>query len=179
MTMDKNELEELKALRSEVHGLFSYVRRVREEIAAIHRPADSEHHLPSMSDQLDAIVEATEEATNTIMESVEDSQEILQELWNALPSNHQAKIDKAIENGNKIFEACSFQDITGQRVTKVMKSIVYVEARVNTLIEIWGADEIDKVTPRESTKTEDEKLLDGPQLAGKGISQAEIDALFD
>ncbi|MEQ8664707.1 MAG: protein phosphatase CheZ [Rhodospirillales bacterium] len=175
----KSEREELDALKGEITGLFTYVHRVREEIAAIHRPADGEHHLPSMNDQLDAIIEATENATNTIMESVENTQDLLQDMWSRVGPADQAIIDKVIENGNQIFEACSFQDITGQRVTKVMKSIIYVEQRVNALIELWGPEEIEKMVPKESTKTEDEKLLDGPQLAGQGISQAEIDALFD
>jgi len=177
--IDSDDEEELEALRSEVSGLFHYVQRVRVEVAAIHRPADAEHHLPSMSEQLDAIVEATEDATHTIMESVESSQDMLTEMRERLSEADQAVIDAVIEKGNSIFEACSFQDITGQRVNKVMRSIVYVEERVNALIDLWGLEEIEKHAPAESDKTEDEKLLEGPQLEGQGISQEEIDALFN
>jgi chemotaxis protein CheZ len=41
-----------------------------------------------------------------------------------------------------LFEACSFQDITGQRITKVVRSLTYVETRVNKLIEAWGRSEL-------------------------------------
>ena len=44
-------------------------------------------------------------------------------------------------NVNNVFEACSFQGITGQRVGKVAKSITYVEQRVDKLIELLGTDE--------------------------------------
>mgnify|MGYP003978043509 CR=1 FL=1 len=172
--------DEAAVLKAELVGLFQYVNRVRDEIAAMHRPADDEHPLPSMSDQLDAIVDATEEATNTIMESVEQATELLSSIRPDVNDAQKAVIDSAIDISNNVFEACSFQDITGQRVSKVMKSIIYVEERVNNLISIWGKDEMDKIEVKPvKEKTEDEKLLDGPQLAGKGISQSEIDALFD
>jgi len=58
-------------LKKELYGLFKYLQRVREEIAATNRPADEELHFDNMSDQLDAIVKATEEATDTIMECLE------------------------------------------------------------------------------------------------------------
>ncbi|MEE9318275.1 MAG: protein phosphatase CheZ [Rhodospirillales bacterium] len=84
------------------------------------------------------------------------------------------------QNGADVFETCSFQDITGQRVTKVVKSVTYVEDRVNALIEVWGKDEIDKIEVKAyEEKTEDEKLLQGPALEGEGITQDEIDKLFD
>ncbi len=62
---------EAEALKHELIGLFHYIRRVRQEIAAIYRPADDDNHFDSMADQLDAIVGATEEATDTIMEAME------------------------------------------------------------------------------------------------------------
>lgn len=172
---------EVDALKEELMGLLHYVQRVRQEIAAIHRPPDEDHQFDTMSDQLDAIVAATEKATNMIMECVEQSLDGLTELRGTVRSKKQHQlIDDMVENANRVFEACSFQDITGQRVTKVMKSLTYVEARVTNLIDIWGKDELDKVEVLpDHEKTEDEKLLAGPQFEGQGISQDEIDKLFD
>jgi chemotaxis protein CheZ len=65
------------SLRHELVGLFQYIQRVRKEIAAIGRPADKDHKFESMGEQLDAIVGATEEATNTIMEAMERNGELL------------------------------------------------------------------------------------------------------
>ncbi|MBC8337914.1 MAG: protein phosphatase CheZ [Rhodospirillales bacterium] len=172
---------ESDVLKQELIGLFKYLQRVREEIAAINRPADEQLHFDSMSDQLDAIVKATEEATNTIMECMEKNDEAVDELRKTITDEAQlALLDKISNNGNDVFEACSFQDITGQRVTKVIKSVTYVEDRVNALISVWGKDEIDKIEVKpEVEMTEDEKLLRGPALEGEGISQDEIDKLFD
>ena len=91
-----------------------------------------------------------------------------------------ALLDQINANGANVFEACSFQDFTGQRISKVMKSVTYMEDRVNALIEVWDKDEIDKIEVKpDKEKTEDEKLLHGPALEGEGISQDEIDKLFD
>ena len=65
-------------LKKELYGLFKYLQRVRLEIAAINRPADEALHFDSMSDQLDAIVKATEEATDTIMVHVTGSPRIIE-----------------------------------------------------------------------------------------------------
>ena len=168
-------------LKKELYGLFKYMQRVREEIAAINRPADGPLHFDTMSDQLDAIVKATEEATNTIMESMEKNDDIVTKLReNITDADQLVLLDQISDNGADVFEACSFQDITGQRISKVVKSVTYVEDRVTALIEVWGKEEIDKIEVLpEHEKTEDEKLMHGPALKGEGITQDEIDKLFD
>ena len=81
--------------------------------------------------------------------------------------------------------ACSFQDITGQRTTKVVNTLRYIEQRVNTMIEIWGVDRdvlssADASTSHRKMNDDhpDAHLLNGPAL-GDGVDQATIDALFD
>ena len=176
-----DEQSEADLLKKEFFGLFKYIKRVREEIAAIHRPADESLHFDNMSDQLDAIVQATEVATNTIMECMEKNDDVVTKLReNITDADQLALLDQISANGAEVFEACSFQDITGQRISKVVKSVTYVEDRVNALIEVWGKDEINKIEVKpDKEKTEDEKLLQGPALEGEGISQDEIDKLFN
>jgi len=173
--------QESDVLKQELLGLFKYLQRVREEIAAINRPADEELHFDSMSDQLDAIVKATEEATDTIMSCMEKNDDIVTKLRESITGPEQlALLDQISTNGADVFEACSFQDITGQRVTKIVKSVTYVEDRVTALINVWGKDEIDRIEVKpDREKTEDEKLLKGPALNGEGMAQDEIDKLFD
>ena len=173
-----DEPEEAEDLKAQLTGLLRYIQRVRLEIATISNPSDEDYHLNSMGDQLDAIVAATEKATDTIMEAMERNNQLVEELRGKVQKGGAPILDKIAENSQEVFEACSFQDITGQRVNKVVKSITYVEERVNALVEVWGREEIDKIEVALEEKTEDEKLLDGPQLERKGLSQDEIDALF-
>jgi chemotaxis protein CheZ len=168
-------------LKKELLGLFKYLKRVRLEIAAINQPADETMHFDNMSDQLDAIVKATEEATDTIMGCMEKNNDIVMELKKSITDPEQVKhLDQISTHSADVFEACSFQDITGQRITKVVKSVTYVEDRVNALISVWGKDEIERIEVKPETEmTDDDKLLQGPALDGEGITQDEIDKLFD
>ena len=170
-----------KDLNAELVSLFSYVTRLRQEIASINRGQGGTEQFKSMSDQLDAIVEATEEATNTIMESMEGNENAVTELRKSISDPEQIKLlDQIIDNGSNVFQACAFQDITGQRVSKIVKSVIYVEQRVHNLVDIWGKSELEEIEVEEQEETEDEKLLRGPKLQGQeALDQNDIDSLFD
>tara|TARA_R110002124_G_scaffold106534_1_gene258610 strand:+ start:16544 stop:17074 length:531 start_codon:yes stop_codon:yes gene_type:complete len=172
--------EELELLQAEILNLFNYIQRVRKEVAAITRSDEGNGRFDNMSDQLDAIVKATEEATNSIMEVVEQNTDTIDKIREKTDNPEiLALLDELENNSSNIFEACTFQDITGQRVTKIARSVTYVESRVNTLIQIFGKEHIESVEIEDDDKTEDEQLLQGPQLQGEGVTQDEIDKLFD
>jgi len=62
----------------------------------------------------------------------------------------------------------------------VVDALVLVEERINYMVELWGAEcikEIDGAVEDAADKGKD--LLDGPALENEGISQNDIDALFD
>lgn len=176
-----SEEVEVQQLKTELLGLFKYVQRVREEIAAMALPTDEDNQFGTMGEQLDIIITATEDATNTIMEVVEKNDVIVDGLMKKFEGDAEttAMLNDIVNNNMEVIQACSFQDLTGQRVSRVIKSISYVETRVLNLTDIWGKEELEKVELEAVEKTEDEKLLHGPQDPGRGISQDEIDSLFD
>ena len=141
------------------------------EIAEI-CPADiREEYLPAASNELDAIVKATEEATGTILDAAENIDTESQNLGS------QAIPDEVI----RIFEACSFQDITGQRISKVVNTLKHIEDRIDLLVRAFGAQiRSPKKQAPESTSQDDmdKALLSGPQLPEEANRQAEIDALL-
>lgn len=176
----KKEKVDSQRLAENLEALFSYVQRVRFEIAALSNSGDGEDKFATMGEQLDGVVEATKDASDSIMEAVEKNNEAVVTLKKSLEDPELIGLLETIENGNNaVFEACAFQDITGQRVSKIVKSISYVEERVTALREIRGDDELEKVELSVVELTEDEKLLNGPQSKNAAISQDEIDALFD
>ncbi len=96
-------------LKTELAGLFHYIQLARTEIAAIHHPVDEEYNFENMSEQLDAIVEATEHATDTIVSTVETNEALLSEIRAGIvDTGLQAKIDQNSGNDIGLFEACSF-----------------------------------------------------------------------
>ncbi|HUT50005.1 MAG TPA: protein phosphatase CheZ [Alphaproteobacteria bacterium] len=170
-------------LRQEVLNLFQYIERLRSEVATMSKSEDDATAFDDMSAQLDAIVNATEEATNSILsasESISGDAMALQDESD--PGKTREMADRISQNAMKIMEACSFQDLTGQRVSKIVSSVKFVEDRVNQMIELWGREEIEQLSAEMCTKEPedpDKKLLNGPQLPGQAISQDDIDALFD
>lgn len=173
--------DDVTVLKKELVGLFGHIQRIRKELAAISQPSEDTDHFNSMTDQLDAIVQATESATNTIMESMEEIGDLVTKVQaRTTDAESRGMLGNITDRTNAVFEACSFQDITGQRVTKVVNSLKFIEERVNALIFMWGKDELAKVVVeiREDKDDPDKKLLNGPQLQGHGVSQAEVDKLF-
>ncbi len=186
MTKSLAEVDE-ERLRSEVLGLFQYIQRFREEIAQMIQPdADGDKtRFQTISEQLDAIISATEDATNIILEGMEGIDDISGKLRDVKDVSELPAICEELEQVSvNTMQACTFQDITGQRVTKIVRSMQFVESRVDNMLEIWGRDEVQEMARVAADETEgpsgDEALLNGPALEGEqAISQAEIDALFD
>lgn len=174
-----------QALRAGLVGLFQHIQKIRQEIAMIRRPGKTDKdHFSVMSDELDAIVGHTEEATETIMENVEAIDALVTEALPKVQNDEvRALLDQVPDKSAAVFEACAFQDITGQRITKVVSSMKFIETRVNALIEMWGSDEITraagKAKPAKAPADRDADLLNGPQLKGEGVSQSDVDAMFD
>jgi chemotaxis protein CheZ len=170
-------------LRQEVLNLFQYIERLRAEVATVSKSEDNTTAFDDMSAQLDAIVKATEDATNSILEASESISGDAMALQDAGDPTKIAEIaDRISQNAMTIMEACSFQDLTGQRVSKIVSSVKFVEERVDKMVELWGRHEIEALSeqlkPCED-EDPDKQLLNGPQLPGQAISQDEIDALFD
>ena len=70
MRVAENQID-FEILEKNLKSLFSYIQRVRMEIAALNRDADGVDKFATMGEQLDAIVESTQDATDVIMDSLE------------------------------------------------------------------------------------------------------------
>ena len=169
-------------LSRQIVQLYEYMERIKSEIAAVKHPNAPVDHFNKAADQLDAIVQATEEATNTIMEATEETNAIAEGLKEKIHLGEtDTDFDKTIENSNKVFEACTFQDITGQRISKIVKTMNLLEGTLSSLVVIIGKDSIAALPVAEEKKEESGGvIMDGPALEGdQTVSQADIDALFD
>lgn len=160
----------LQHIHSELEALAETIESMHQDILATRSQDVTDKHIPTATDELDAVVGATEEASATIMDSCESIQEIMKDT-------DEATREAVIAETTKIFEACAFQDITGQRISKVVKTLKDIEASVNRLLELFGHADA-KLPEAEDSRNEDEKLKNGPQLAGEGVTQDEIDKLL-
>lgn len=177
-------LDEVNLLRTEVRALSRSIHDTKREIKAL--GMNEEDQFSVVTNELDQIVAATERATETILSSAEKIDDLAQQLRQHSPDQFVTQLtDEILENTISMFEACNFQDLCGQRTTKVVNSLKFIEERVDKMMEIWGeenfdtVDHPDDVIAAEANRAPEGEELHGPAEHGGGISQADIDALFD
>jgi chemotaxis protein CheZ len=161
------------ALLAELEALGREVMRAKSEIAALRVEDINASHIPAATDELDAVVSHTAAATNEIL----DSCETLEALQPRLSGADAEALSGAV---TRIYEACSFQDITGQRIGKVVSALKAIEKRVADVTASFGrgAAPAPEEAPAADDRTEGQRLANGPQLPAGATSQAEIDRLL-
>jgi len=171
--------QEIDPIRMSIIEMSKAIAKTREEIASIKPEDEQNNQLLTATEELSAIVESTETATNTILEAAEEIQEAAWSLREEGASD--TPCDKIDEKTTDIYTACSFQDITGQRTTKVVQALVYIENRVNAMIDIWDlqGETGSKGPIKENMDTRpDSHLLNGPALKGDGLGQGCVDDML-
>ncbi len=157
-------------LLAEVEDLGRTIANAKAEIAALSVDDITACDIPFATDELDAIVAHTASATNAILESCETLDAVASELDGA----GAARLQDAT---TRIYEACGFQDITGQRITKVVTTLKAIEQKVAQIVATFGARANSR--PRgPAAPGGAAALLNGPQLSTAAMDQSDIDQLL-
>jgi chemotaxis regulatin CheY-phosphate phosphatase CheZ len=167
--------ESVDRIHSDLVEMSKAIARTKAEIAAIKPDADRHGKFGEASEELDSVVQATEAATSDILACAERIQEM---AWTLREQGVEGDVCDLLDaKATEVYTACSFQDLTGQRTRKVIGVLRYLEARINTMIQIWGMDGAPADTPQIRT-AEDAGLLNGPAKAGQGLDQADVDMVM-
>jgi chemotaxis protein CheZ len=177
------QIEQCEKLKTELDLIYNAINRTKQEIAVLHGKSFSGDEMAKVTDELGAVVGGTEQATQHILEAAEAIDQSAGALSKAA-SPEQARLlsEEIQERVISIFEACNFQDLTGQRIAKVMNTMKFIEHHINVMMDIWGG--VDAIRahapPIVDERVGDAKLLNGPKLDGDEghVSQDDIDALF-
>ncbi len=161
----------IHTLREQIDEMQDFIVMARREISGIRPNAMREVDIPEATDELDAVVMATEEATTTILDSVEK----LERICGVLTGSDAEEINALVV---KIYEASNFQDITGQRIGKVVNTLKGIESRVTKIVDLFPGNDAETPDSKDNG-CPDAALLNGPQLASLANDQDDIDALFD
>lgn len=162
------------AIYRELREIASYITTMKEEIGALQPNDLKARRIPDAGRELDLIVQSTADATNTIMECAE----AIMAADATDPAAYKAFVDDKMI---MIFEACSFQDITGQRVAKVIDTLQQIEKRVTrfaTAINAKDASGFADEAERRRLERAQSLMLHGPQGKGEAIDQNNVDALL-
>ncbi len=163
-----------------IAAIHEAIVKTRNEISSLHAKGVKNEQLFRATDELDAVVITTETATETILSSAETIDTVTAELLRDIDPAHHAKIGIIQEQTVRVFEACNFQDLSGQRIRKVVDLLQFVESRIASMIAIWrNVGEFEEVE-EEAVEPSDADLLNGPPLDGDAnvVSQDDIDSLF-
>lgn len=163
------------SIRLTIADMSEAIARTKAEIAAIKPSEDSMGKIEDAAVELDAIVSTTEQATSEILAAAEQVQEI---AWTLREQGTETAVcDKLDELMTQTYTACSFQDLTGQRIRKIVNVLNFLEARIEAMNLIWGKHETLAIA--EETPAMEPSLLNGPALPGKGLPQFAVDELID
>ena len=158
-------------LGQELSDLKYIIQSLRSDLQST-RPNDiSDSFIPTASQELDAVVGATETATETIMDCCDG-------ILNATRDGDPVIYQQVEKNVVQIFEACTFQDITGQRIQKVTSGLMQIDNKIKSVLAAIESQlgEIQNAQPAPPATTD--PLLNGPALPGSAVSQEEIDRLL-
>lgn len=159
----------------EFREIAEYIQNTKREIGNLQANDLRSKHIPEAGHELSEVVSATENATTKIMECAEA-------ILEADPSDAETYQQVVNEKVTLIFEACSFQDLTGQRIAKVVETLEHIEDRVGRFAAAIGAEDNAQADTQEQSKRKKRKkdlLLNGPAKTGEGVSQDDIDALLN
>jgi len=173
----------VNVLRRELQEMSATISQTRSAVASIKPEEAGDNRIMAATEELDAIVSATERATSEILTGAERIQEVTEKLREEKADEDLC--DEIESHATAIFMACSFQDITGQRTTRVVQVLKYLERRVNFMIDLWAKDEAinSPAHPLQLAETHDTRpdahLLNGPQGEDSATSQDAIDAMMN
>ena len=177
------QIEQCEKLKVELDLIHDAINRTKREIAVLHGKSFEGAEMAKVTGELGAVVGGTEEATQQILEAAEYIDQAASALMKVNSPDQQKQICEDVqERVISIFEACNFQDLTGQRISKVMTTMKFIENHINVMMDIWGGVDAIKAhaAPIIDTREGDERLLNGPKSVGDigHASQDDIDALF-
>jgi chemotaxis protein CheZ len=163
----------ISELSTEIHATVQMVgfseTNVTQQLERMHAQISKVIALPGAATrnsglELEAVVQATEEAANRILGAAEAIRSLVMKRFGDNPAT--AAI---VEQTHAIFEACSFQDLTGQRIRRAITQLQSIEGSLAEIVEHSG-HEAPEVPPPAG--------VDGISGSGPDLGQSEIDRLL-
>jgi chemotaxis protein CheZ len=166
-------------VQSDLHAMRDAIATTKLEIAALQQSATGRDGVHRAACELDAVAEATERATTTILGAVEEIEKAANMLRNSGPGGRGDHLRTILDRVVLLYETCNFQDVTGQRIEKVIGTMKFVEERLNRVIAVWGGDQFQPESAPVADDLSGRKLASGPSLPDEvQVSQNEVDAFF-
>jgi chemotaxis protein CheZ len=191
----KTQLAEIFELRLEFDRMKKAIESTKAQLAAIRRLESEGRSMRRVNSELDEVVVDTERATTSILSATEEIEGQIRSIRDTITDpTHQARVEIVLQKVVALYESCSFHDVTGQRISKIVGVLKYLEERVQAVIDAWAALDAfrgfasSSAVPGSAAAAsvaipgpKHVELLHGPRLPKDSghASQDDIDAMFD
>jgi chemotaxis protein CheZ len=175
-----NEINALRAMlanagtQSDKNAAATRLTAELDRIASAIGKAQHAASMMRITSELEAVVTGTEQATQKVLAAAEEIDQLANNLSAALKGKIEQGIAQDIQDFViQIFESCNFQDLAGQRITKVMATLRLIEEQIASLS--------DAVKAASAVARQDGvQQLHGPRLDFDPghASQTDIDSMF-
>lgn len=160
-------------LRLDIVDMAQTIEQIKTEIA---NTGDDGVTMSDAQLELNVVLDETEAATSTILTSAEKIQEIVWEIKET--DKDTPEFDKIDELVTEVYMACSFQDLTGQRLRKVVQLMSVIEQRLNNMVSLWDDEELHRYKKTDVSTNQEDHLKNGPALPADAQEQNDIDAVL-
>jgi chemotaxis regulatin CheY-phosphate phosphatase CheZ len=125
---------QIERVRFDLVEMAKTIAQLKIEVAS----GDDQSQFVQATEALDAVVKTTETATSSILESAEQIQEM---AWTLREGGADIAVCDVLDRrAADIYTACAFQDLTAQRTQKVVRTLRFLEGRINALVDAWSSD---------------------------------------
>ena len=157
--------EELQSVQDEIHYL-------KNNLSNSSDASDTYDLLVSAINDLRDVFKIQESSTNEIL----DLSEKIMSIANSEQHNKKEIIDTAIN----ICEKCNFQDLSGQRIQRVLTNLSKLEYVICTVLKAFMGIQVQRhsIKERPVNTNDSSTLMNGPQALDNAPSQEDIDKLF-
>ena len=152
-----------QALLAELRALAACFDGALHDVAALRLPDALGRQVPGATEELHAVARQTAAATETILDECEKLEAAFAD---------RACSPAVSAAATRIYEACAFQDIVGQRLAKVVRTLQGLEGKTASILRVFGPP------PADVAVETPPPFLDGPQCGAKGMDQHAVDAML-
>jgi len=173
---------EIGDLKTQVRSLAASIKQTKDELAPLIKTSDANQRIDVMKSELRDVVSGQETATGSILDCMERIEEAAQQIKEeGAADGAKSAADSILDNVVQVFEHCNFQDLSGQRVNKVINTLNFIEARIDAIVAIWGEEDFAEIeVEKEPTGQDDlDRVLAKPTQENERITQDEIDKMFE
>jgi chemotaxis protein CheZ len=167
-------------VEQELAALHEVIANHRRELSALITEG-RDRRMARAAGELNAAVEGMETATQKILASAEVIDDCVRALTSALTDDYHHGLGQDVQDHVvRIYEACNFQDLAGQRISKVIVTLIMIEERVAAMLERCNNSDSANRPAAPAGSTSNGDVINGPRLDGASghANQDDIDAMF-